>query len=67
MINNYFDYQKEYYSQMKNQEEDVYIVRFSPKEVELSNGEILIAGPNNEFDQGILEDILDYNRRTRSE
>ena len=65
MINNYFDYQKEYYSQMK--EQDLYIEHFSPHEITLSNGVVLKSGPNDEFDRDIVEDILDYNRRTRSE
>ncbi len=64
MIKDYFDYQKEYYRQMKEQE-DLYIVRFSPHEIELSNGEILKAKAPNEFDRDIVEDILDYNRRTK--
>ena len=62
MIKNYFDYLKEYYKEMKK-EEDLYLVRFSPKEIELSNGKILTATDSDEFDRDIIEDILDYNRR----
>jgi len=63
MIKNELEYLKEYYKQMKDQEE-LYIVSFSSKEIKLSNGEILRAPHNGEFDQDIVEDILDYNRRT---
>ncbi len=63
MIKNELEYLKEYYKQMKDQEE-LYIVNFSPKRIELSSGETLRAPCGGEFDQNIVEDILDYNRRT---
>ena len=66
MIRNEQDYWKEFYKQMKDQE-DLHIVKFSPHEIELSNGEVLKANPPREFDRNIVEDILSYNRRTRDE
>lgn len=65
MIKNYWEYQKEYYDQMKKQE-DLYIVKFGPHEIELSNGKILKVNAPDEFDWDIVEDILDYNRRSKN-
>lgn len=46
-------------------ESDLYIVRFSPHEILLSNGQTIES--KDEFDRDIVEDILDYNRRTKDE
>ena len=48
-------------------ETDLYIVKFSPHEILLSNGQTLKTDEEHPFDQSIVEDILDYNRRTRND
>lgn len=48
-------------------ETDLYIVKFSPHEILLSNGQTLTTDSEHEFDRNIVEDILDYNRRTKNE